>query len=98
MRSASLLIGVFVIMAIIAIAFICQSDSSESTKNITVKPLNGLTNLHKFLNDILDGKVLEMNSNDLTKPGDQNSSEIRGIQVKFMKNNNSNEVMTKKSN
>lgn len=56
------------------------------------QPSNDVKDLREFLKNSFDGRVLEFNLNEITKPGDNSISKIRGLQVKLSKSNRSNEV------
>lgn len=55
-------------------------------------PSSDIKNLREFLDTTFDGKILEYHLNDVTKPGDNSISKIRGLEVKLLKSNGSNEV------
>ena len=95
--SKSLFIGLGILTIVILIGIIgiiCTTDLliDLETKIIDRKP-NRSEKLHEFLQKQFDGRVLEFNKLDnLMKSGDGFTSEIRALQLKLVKSNNSNEV------
>lgn len=95
MKSKSLLIsvvgvpGVLGIAAVIVIAFICPTH--QVIVPAETQSSNAFKNLHEFLENTFDGRVLEFNFNNLTQS--DTISKVRSLQAKLRKSNSSNEVM-----
>lgn len=87
---------ILICVFILALAFMWTRYFDR--KNVIVQPRNEIKNLHKFLQSNFGGKILKFNLNTITKPGDNYNSKIRGLQVKLLKSNHSNEVVTYKRN
>lgn len=87
MRTKLLTIGVLTLL----FAFIWTRCFSETH---TIQSASTIKNLPEFLEENFDGKVLELQLNAITKPGDNYNSKIGGLQVKIMKNSDNlpNEV------
>lgn len=63
-----------------------------STSGNNIQPSNELRNLLEFSEDRIGEKVVEFELSVIAKPGDSCSSNIRGLQVKMIRNNRSYEV------
>lgn len=71
-----------------ALAFVCTKCQPVEVADIDSSAAqNGLKNLHEFLEDKFDGKVLKFDLNEVSKPGDSHNSKVWGLQVKLVKNN-----------
>lgn len=106
MKLKLLKIGNFLAVAF-ALALVCKSMnchqiaesprlnriSSDFPKKNAIQPLNDVKNLHEFLEENFNGTVLGFNLTEMTKPGDSYNSRVRGLQVKLVKNDLSNEVI-----
>lgn len=103
MRSKA--IGVLVLVLILALALFLADAISPVILLVGVsaptliysryrQPSNDVKNLRAFLKSVFDGRVFEFNLKEITKPGDNSISKIRGLQVKLLRSNCSNEVKT----